>query len=441
MVTAISRRRMLQSLGAAGLSLAGLTGCGRTQSGPARQTGRALMQLWTHDPGYAAFFENAASEPQLVRGSSWDFDIDLTMAAQEDIMTRLVTQAVAGRPLPNLAGIDVGQFPRSMRADIAEHLFVDLTDMTAPYGDELLRTEPYMLDDRVYALESDGNVSVMFYRQDVFEQLGIPEDVETWEEMLEIGADVADSTGQAIGMTSNNDQGAIVEQTFGQMLLQRGGSFYDDDGELALVSEEAVEVLEKLAEGVASGAFLSVSDPYGGAVGAALNDNRLIACVMPNWYEMYGLQANVPEQEGLWRARTIPKFSSGGHISTTAGGTGFAVLRDLELTDASLDFLQRTYLSPEGQLARYHAGGFLPTFVELYDAPEFQEITSDFLGGQRIMEVFGDAAADLPPFRLSPNWLEMREAFAGYLLNAIRGQMAPEDALQAGADLYHRRVQ
>ncbi|WP_169558508.1 ABC transporter substrate-binding protein [Nesterenkonia alba] len=434
----MSRRRALQTMGLAGLGVVGLTGCrfvGETQT---VTSGQAPIEMWTHDPGYAEFFTQAAADEELVGGSPWDFDVNVTSVSADGVVTRLITQAVARRPLPDMAGLEIDQFARMLRSGIAENLLVDLTSLADQHGENLLRTEAYSSEGRVFAIESDNCISVMWYRQDLFEELGIPEDVETWEEMLEIGAEVAADGGYAIGMVSNS--GTAVVQSFGQMLLQRGGSFYDAEGQLSVVSEEAVDALEMMAEGVRSGAFLSMGDPYGGATAAALGDDRLIAIVMPNWYEAYGLQANVPEQEGLWRARTIPRFSGGGHIASTIGGTAFGVVADQPLSDAAVDFLDRTYLSPEGQLARYHAGGYLPTLVDLYQTNEFLSIESEFLGGQRIFEVYGPAAEDLPPYYQSENSPQMREAFAGPLLNAIHGNVAPEDALQAAADSYHRQV-
>lgn len=436
-VVGMSRRQALQALGLAGLGAVGASGC-RASAEQSVASGAAALEMWTHDPGYASFFTEAA-EGRLVAGSSWTYDVNVTSTAADGIVTRLVTQAVARRPLPDMAGLEIDQFARTLRSGIAENLLADLTSLTEPHGSNLLRTEAYSSEGQVYALESDNCISVMWYRQDLFEEYGIPEDVETWEEMLEIGAEVAADTGDAIGMVSNS--GTSVVQSFGQMLLQRGGHFYDEDGQLAVVSEEAVEALEVMAEGISSGAFLSLGDPYGGATAAALNDDRLMAIVMPNWYEAYGLQANVPDQEGLWRARTIPRFTGGGHIASTSGGTGFGVIADQPLSEAAEEFLERTYLTPEGQLARYHAGGYLPTLLDLYTTEEFQEITSDFLGGQRIFEVYAEAAEDLPPYRQSENSPQMREVFAGPLLNAVHGQAAPEDALKAAADDYHRQVQ
>ncbi|WP_197034585.1 ABC transporter substrate-binding protein [Glycomyces sp. NRRL B-16210] len=434
----LDRRQLLRLGGAAGLGAA-LTACTSAGDGPAIASGPVDLKLWTHDPGYADYFTAAPADPALVGGSAWTYTVDVTSIAPADIVSRLVNQAVANRPLPNLAGLVIDQYPRVMRADIAQSLFVDLTDLTEPLGDRLLKTQPYTVDGKVYAIESDNSVSVMFYRADLFAELGIPEDIATWEELLEIGADVAAATGRAIGMVADGDNGSIVNG-FTQMLLQRGGNLYDEDGGLAVLSDESIEVLRLMAEGVRTGALLSIADPYGGAAAAALKGSKLIATVMPNWYKVYGLEANAPDQSGLWRARTIPAFAGGGHIASTMGGTAFAVLKDQAETDAAVDFLQRTYLTSEGQLARYGAGAYLPTLVDLYDTPEFQDITDPYLGDQRIFEVYGAGAKDMPDFYQAAGASLLRDSLGGPLLRAINGRADPEEALREGLRAYERQA-
>ncbi|WP_035735432.1 ABC transporter substrate-binding protein [Glycomyces arizonensis] len=435
----LDRRRLLRLLGATGLGTAGLAACSSPTEGPPLQSGQADLTLWTHDPGYATFFTEAASDPGLVGGSDWTFSVEVTSMAPPDVIARLVSQAVAQRPLPSLAGLEIGQFPRMMGSDIAPNLLSDLTPLTEPFGDRLLKTQPYTVDGKVYALESDNSVSVMYYRADLFEELGIPEDVETWEELLEIGAEVAADTGQAIGMVSDGDNTAIV-QGFTQMLLQRGGGLYDADGNLTVLSEESIEVIELMAEGVRTGAFLSLADPYGSATAAALKGGSLIATVMPNWYKVYGLEANVPDQAGLWRARNIPRFTGGGSVSSTMGGTAFGVVKDQILTDAALDFLQRCYLTPEGQLARYWAGAYLPTLADLYETPEFQDITDPYLGDQRIFEVYGVAADELPVYYQGAGLVVLRDSLGGPILRALKGEIGAEEALTEGISAYERQV-
>ncbi|THV36467.1 ABC transporter substrate-binding protein [Glycomyces buryatensis] len=435
----IDRRQLLRLTAAAGLGTGALASCASPTAGPPLRSGQADLTMWTHDPGYASFFTEAATDAEIVGGSAWTYSVEVASVAADALVTRMITQAVAQRPLPTLAGLELGQFPRMMRADIAENLLVDLTPLTESLGDRLLKTQPYTVDGKVYALESDNSVSVMYYRADEFERLGIPDDVETWEELLDIGAQVAADTGQSIGMVSDGDNTAIV-QGFMQFLLQRGGGLFDADGELTVESEESVEVLELMAEGVRTGAFVSLTDPYGSATGAALKDGRLIATVMPNWYKVYGLEANVPDQAGLWRARNIPRFSSGGSISSTMGGTAFGVVKDQVLTDAAVDFLERSYLTPEGQLARYWAGAYLPTLADLYETPEFQDITDPYLGDQRIFETYGAAVEELPGFYQGAGLPVLRDSLGGPILRAQRGEIDAEAALEEGVRAYERQA-
>jgi arabinosaccharide transport system substrate-binding protein len=435
----LDRRRLLRLAGTTGLGAGALAACTSADEGAPVASGPVTLDLWTHDPGYATYFTGAATDPAIVGDSAWEYTVEVTSISPVDVVSRTINQAVAQRPLPNLAGLVIDQFPRVMRSGIAENLFVDLTEITGRFGDSLLKTQPYTVDGRVYAIESDNSISVLWYRADRFAELGIPEDVATWEDLLAIGAEIAADTGEAIGMVSNGDNGAIVNG-FTQMLLQRGGNLYDAGGELTVLSEESIQVLELMAEGVRSGALLSIADPYGSAAAAALKDSKLIATVMPNWYKVYGLEANVPDQAGLWRARTIPTFASGGHIASTMGGTAFAVLKDQAETDAALDLLERAYLTPEGQRSRYSAGGYLPTLVDLYDAPEFQEITDPFLGDQRIFEVYAAAANDMPLFYQAADASLLRDSLGGPILRAVNGEIDPEAALREGLRAYERQA-
>ncbi|NED06041.1 extracellular solute-binding protein, partial [Streptomyces sp. SID6648] len=98
---------------------------------------------------------------------------------------RMIAQAVADGDTPDLAGLIVDQFPRVMNAGIAENLFVDLRDTVRPFGDDLLKLAPYTVGKVPYALDSDNSITVLYYRQDLFDKYKVPEAVETWEEFLE----------------------------------------------------------------------------------------------------------------------------------------------------------------------------------------------------------------------------------------------------------------
>ncbi|MFE4053205.1 ABC transporter substrate-binding protein [Streptomyces sp. YIM B13518] len=441
MTSEVGRRSVLRAGAGAGLALLGapaLAGCG---SGSARAVteGPVQISMWTHDPGYIKTFQSAVRGKALTRGSQFDYRMRFTTAAGTDIVTRMMAQAVADGDTPDLVGMIIDQFPRVMGSRIAQNLFVDLSETVRPFDGRLLKLAPYSVDRIPYGLDSDNSVSVLYYRQDVFDRYRIPEDVDTWQELARIGERLHEQHRISLGMVATGDNGSIVN-AFLQFLLQRGGGAFDASGGLTLDSPQAVEVLEFMARGVRTGFLMALPDPYGSACAAALKSGRLAATVMPNWYNVYGLQANVPEQKEKWRIRTLPRFSGGGHEASTLGGTAFCVLKDKPNTQAALELLRRVYLTREGQLLRYRSGGFLPTLKPLYADAELRGITDDYLGGQRVFDVYGRAVADLPIFYQAPGMQILIDVLGGPVLNALQGKTSAAEAIKSGIRAYRQQV-
>lgn len=438
--TPTTRRSFLRAGAALGAGLAGtgaLASCADPAYGPARSSGAVDLAMWTHDPGYVKTFTESAAE--LSTTSPFRYDVQVTQSAAGDVVTRLLNQAVVGKGTPDLTGIEVGQFNRLMHSGIAEEVLVDWTDELDAFGDDLLRRQPYSADGRTYAVESDTCLSVYWYREDEFARNGVPVDLETWEDVLEVGGRLNERTGQFLGMVGTGTPGDILS-SLQQWLLQRGGALFDEGGDVVLDSPEAVETLDWMARGVANGTLVNLPDAYGAPLAAALGQNRLIATFMPNWYNAYGLQANVPDQKGLWRMRIAPRFAGGGHIASSAGGTGFAVTRGKVNTEAARELLRRTYLTREGQLLRYRAAGYLPTFKSLYSDPELLAIEDEYLGGQRVFDVLGEAAQDLPVFYQNQNYAILQSAVAGPASEAIRGRTTAAQAIKDAVETYRKQA-
>ncbi|NUQ97940.1 MAG: extracellular solute-binding protein [Streptomyces sp.] len=432
---------MLRAAGSAGMGLLAapaLAACGSATAAPLR-SGKARISLWTHDPGYVKTFQAAIKDSRMMRGSRFDYSLKVTTAAGGDVVTRMIAQAVADGHTPDLAGLVIDQFPRVMGRGIADNLFVDLSDTVRPFADNLLKLSPYTADGVPYALDSDNSISVLYYRQDLFDKYKVPETTETWEEFLEHGERLRKDHKVSVGMVATGDTTSICNG-FNQFLLQRGVGLFDASGDLTLDSPEALEVLEFMTRGVRSGALLALPDPYGPPCAAALKAGQLVATAMPNWYNVYGLMANVPEQKGRWRMRTLPRFTAGGHIASTLGGTGFAVLKNKRNTEAALELLRRVYLSREGQLLRYQAGGFLPTLKPLYKDPAFTATKDEYLGGQRVFDVYSKAAADLPVFYQAAGMQILFGVLGGPVLDALKGRTSPAAALKAGLKAYRQQV-
>jgi ABC-type glycerol-3-phosphate transport system substrate-binding protein len=437
----LSRRTFLRWSAVAGggaLAASALAACGGDSGKKAVAGGPVTLDLWTHDPGYVKTFTESAKRLSAAPKGAFDYTLKTTKADSEALVTKMVSQGAAGTGTPDMIGIVISVFPRVMTGGIGKQLLLDLDSVVAPVKDDLLRTAPYSIDGKLYALESDTCLSVLYYREDEFKKNDIPEDVGTWEELAEIGARLHKKTGQSLGTVATGDNGSITN-TFLQLLLQRGGGYFDQSGNLILDSPEAVEVLDFMAKGVASGFLLALPDPYGAPNTAALKNGKLIATVMPNWYNVYGLQANVPEQKGKWRMRNLPKFAGGGHIASALGGTGFAVLKDKPATAAATELLKQTYLTREGQLLRFQQGGFLPTLKSLYQDKDFLGFEDKFLGGQRLFDIYTPASQDSPVFYQNAQLNVLTEALGGPMLETLQGKKKPAEAIKEATAAYNSK--
>lgn len=391
-------------------------------------SGNVNLQFWAHDPGLINTFKAAIADKSVVGKLNYNYGLTVVQASAADILTREISQAAANATVADLLGIVNAQFPRVMTHNLAQNLFMDLTDVTKPFGDKLLRTEPYSVDGKVYGLETDLSVTVQYYRADVFDKNKISTDIATWDEWLQAGSELNAKTGQFLGVHHNGDNQTIFNQFF-QFLLQRGGKVFDQNGNFALQSQEALDVLAFMRKGIEVKAFTQTPDPYGSATAAALKESSLAAIAMPSWYEGSSLKTNVPDQAGKWRIRSLPTFSQGGHKATTLGGTGFAVGKDKPNSQAALDLLKATYLTPEGQLLRFKTAGFLPTLTDLYSSTDFLNYQNQYLGGQKSFEVYAAGAKDLPTFYQNQNMTVLPNAAGGPILNVLKGTMSPQQAL------------
>lgn len=330
----------------------------------------------------------------------FDPTLDITRASAADVVTKMLAQSIAGTGTPDVIGIEIGQFARVKRGPIAQEVLVDLNDAVASYGDDLMpaRTAPFTEDGVLYALDSDTPMTVYYYREDLFRDLGVPlpQEAGTWEDFLDAVTPISERSGVAFAaFAAGSDLGQIV-QSFWFLLLQRGGNIFTADGELSLETPEAEDVVSMMVKGVQSGAFATVTDYYGGTIQNALAGDQIAGIGMPSWYAPYGIKPNVPDQSGLWRVTELPRFAGGGGRTAVGGGTGFAALKDKPNTEAAIDLVLTAYLDPAQQVKRYYDLGYMPTLRSVYDMPEMYGLEDEFFGGQDVFEVFHEIVDDAP---------------------------------------------
>ena len=432
----LSRRQLLQAASSASLGV--VAGGSLRQSRASAQSGEkeaVTIQFWTHDQNYIDFFTARAAELTESADSAYAYELNITQAPTTDLVTKALAAYAAGRGVPDAIGIEISQFSRFMQRGVAEQTLLDLTDRVADVRDQFFesRWAPYTVDGKVYAVESGYPLSVYYYRQDLFEEYGIETPIESWDQLMEIGRTVTVPQGKAVAAVSTTGGTGGGDIThFGLLYQQRGGNFFDAEGNLTLDTPEAVEVAELIATGLQEKTILGLTDFYGGPGAAAMQQAATVGYFMPDWFQTYVIEPTAPEQEGLWRIQPLPAFAGGGSRTSVWGGTGFAVSKDSPTIEATWELLRYGYLTREGQIKRWQEIRYLPTMAEVWDDPVMIEPDA-FLGGQEPGAVYKELAPTAPTQYQSPFWNQLTVELAGQLSELYNGRKSAADAIRDAA--------
>ena len=430
-----SRRALLRfaALAAGGVPiLAACSGDGSTSASAGAAGAPVTLSLWTHDKGYISYFSDYAKK---LGGGTFSPTLQVVQAPPGDLVTKALSAYTARAATPDLLGVEISQFARFQKDGIADQVLLDLTPKLGGLKDKFFeqRWSPYTVDGKVYGVESAYPLSVYYFRQDLLQKFKISaESLQTWDDVLKAGETTAKG-GVALGViATGGDPGAMLTH-FGLLFQQRGGSFFAADGSLTLDSPEAVEALTLMVDGLKSGAFIGLSDFFGGPGSAVLKQGKAAGYFMPDWFNVFVLAPAVPEQKGKWKIAPLPRFAGGGSRTSVWGGTGFAVSKGKPTSDAAYDLLAKTYLTEEGQLQRFTQLKYLPTMKAVWDNPTFLSYSDEFLGGQEIAKVYKELATEAPGQNQSPHWNVMQTELAKQLVDAYAGKISPSGAITAAA--------
>lgn len=307
-----------------------------------------------------------------------------------DHYTKLQNAIKAGTGAPDVAQVEYYALPQFALSGA----FVDLTDFGASELEDQYTASTWgsvSLNDGIYALPQDSGPMAMFYRADVFEDLGL--DVPTtWDEYIEAGEAIHAANPDAYITNDVGDAGFTTS-----MIWQAGGQPYSVEGESDVIvdfgdegSRTWANTWNELVQGDLVAPISSWSDEWY----QGLADGSIATLVIGAW--MPGnLESGVPDAAGKWRVAPMPTYEEGVAAAAENGGGGDAILEQSENKLVAYGFLE--FLNgPEGAAIHAANGGFPSTVADL-ESDEFLDYESDYFGGQKINEVLVQASKDVVP--------------------------------------------
>ena len=196
---------------------------------------------------------------------------------------------------------------------------------------------PYQFQDGNYGVPNSQGFNLMFCRDDIFEELGI-EVPETWDDFYKI-LPIIQRNNMEVGVGVDSQTGTVgdARTMFETLILQKGGSFYNED--LTATAFDSPEVLEafKMWTGFYTEYDLTlVYDVF------SYFRSGVMPLVIADYTQYNQFAVAAPEIKGLWSIHQIPGIrQEDGSIKRTESATGTAsvLMESAENKEAVFRFL------------------------------------------------------------------------------------------------------
>lgn len=184
------------------------------------------------------FWENLVSE---FEEENPDIKVELQVINWDNLEQQITTMVTTGEE-PDI--VNLASYAEYARDD----LLMPLDEVISPELQEKIYDSLYeagQLDGEAYGMPLVATIRGLYYNKDIFEEAGIEEPPETWDELLETAQKIKDETGIdgfGVPMTTNEGHAYISYFFWGN------DGDWVKDGEWALNSPENVEAIEFLSD-------------------------------------------------------------------------------------------------------------------------------------------------------------------------------------------------
>lgn len=318
-----------------------------------------------------------------------DINVEIVQMGPWDLHDKFLISLASGVGAPDVVQLVIRRFDAYTRtgqlADLTEHL----KDLETSYAAPLWKQTQY--DGKSFGLPTDVGPAVVFYRADIFEELGIETPIETWDEFVEIGKKVSDGNQFMLPVFAPSGEWGVAN--FFMYLQSRGGNIYTQDGQLIRDNALLRETLEWYYSLVKDGIGYSVPF-FTPQFWAAFQNDRLLTLPIHIPEGKANLRKFAPDLSGKWDVMPWPKWDADKPAVTgNWGGNVLAVPAQSKNVDAAVKFIRWMAGSDEGQLMVYNTLGGWPSYQPVLDKPDFAQKDSYFSD-----TVFADELLPYPEF-------------------------------------------
>jgi arabinosaccharide transport system substrate-binding protein len=327
--------------------------------------------------------------------------VQLQQVDQRGLQTRLQSALLADTEVPDMVEIlnpFMGAFMKGPLKDVG---FVDLTDrVKAEHLDERMvksRFSVWSSRGRIFALPHDVHPAALAYRRDIIEQLGIDvSKIVTWDDFVRVAHEkiVKDVDGDGIPDRYALDLTVAGTSFFPLLLLQRGGRYFDEMGNLTVDSEVTIDMMVWYIHQSRGKTKISFPAGDGQPFYKALSDGVILFNFVPDWRTKV-FEIDAPDLKGKMALMPLPVWEKGGRRSSTWGGTGLAITEKSKNKELAWELAKYLYLNKQDFSERFAMLNIIPPLKEAWDLPAFK-VPNEYYSNQKIGQLYAELALETP---------------------------------------------
>lgn len=430
-------KQVLRSVSVAGFLvvaalLAYLPGCSRKSEAPGETKTKLVWWGFIKENGDIV---KQAAESLVAEGAIEDVEVVLKVYGYEELYDKLLAVFLAGgQGAPDLVDVEISSAGRFFKQDPVG--FIDLSERFAssPYRADFLaaRNTPWTFNKRLYGLSWGCELSMLYYRSDIFEIHDIEVPFETWDDYVQAGLVLKEQGIYMVQVPNGANPDNYNEDFVPQLLIQQGGGYFAEDGSVTVASEAGLRAITLIDDMVNKHgiALASASDIFDPSFYVPYKQGKVATFIMPNWMLQFFMKKNMPELSGKWRITSLPAWEQEGLRTSTAGGTALSVTRACRNPDAAWKILEKTIMTPEMGRVTYRETMLFPPIRSVLNDPALDK-PDPYLGGQSMAKYFREYSPLVPTYYISPFWWDAHLLMASEVLfPVLADKVSPEEGLK-----------
>jgi len=363
------------------------------------------LEMWLFAKAHQTAYEPIVE----MWNQSHEEQVDLHVLGLAAMERRMLSGFLSGTPVADLIEADVNVASRAFAGPLSEVGFLDLTDRLHDEGlyDQINAPSfsPWTSRGRIFGIPHDVHPVLLCYRADIVEAAGIDvAQIETWNDFVRLLRPLMkdqDGDGRPDRYLLNiwEQQLDVIEA----LILQAGGSYFDRQEQVQIVSDINVHVVSTITSWMVNGPNrIAIDAEEFSESGNRLRvQGKVVASLMPDW--LTGVwKRDLQQLHGKVKLMPLPAWSKSGNRTSVWGGSMLGISKRSSSVDQAWDLAQELYLSKSAARQLYATNGIISPVKRFWNEPFYSEPDSYFCN-QRIGNMYISMAPHVPIRTSSPH--------------------------------------